>query len=89
MGLRFQAVNTPKKLQNQSSKISGRAFFDFGEDAGGANVVKIAGNFMIMASMEIMAEAFTLAEKNGLDRKKVADFFGGDNFLTRLFFKLW
>ena len=36
-----------------------QGIFDFGEDPGAANVVKIAGNFMIMASMEIMAEAFT------------------------------
>lgn len=58
----------------------GQGIFDFGEDAGGANVVKIAGNFMIMASLEIMAEAFTLAEKNGLDRVKVAEFFGSTLF---------
>jgi 3-hydroxyisobutyrate dehydrogenase-like beta-hydroxyacid dehydrogenase len=58
----------------------GQGIFDFGEDAGGANVVKIAGNFMIMASLEIMAEAFTLAEKNGIDRLKVAEFFGSTIF---------
>jgi 3-hydroxyisobutyrate dehydrogenase-like beta-hydroxyacid dehydrogenase len=58
----------------------GQGIFDFGEDAGGANVVKIAGNFMIMSSLEIMAEAFTLAEKHGLDRAKVAEFFGSTIF---------
>jgi 3-hydroxyisobutyrate dehydrogenase-like beta-hydroxyacid dehydrogenase len=58
----------------------GQGIFDFGESAGGANVVKIAGNFMIMSSLEVMAEAFTLAEKNGLDRAKVADFFGSTIF---------
>ena len=58
----------------------GQGIFDFGENVGGANVVKIAGNFMIMASLEIMAEAFTLAEKNGLDRLQVADFFGSTIF---------
>ena len=58
----------------------GQGVIDFGEDAGGANVVKIAGNFMIMSSLEIMAEAFTLAEKHGLDRTKVADFFGSTIF---------
>jgi 3-hydroxyisobutyrate dehydrogenase-like beta-hydroxyacid dehydrogenase len=58
----------------------GQGIFDFGDSAGGANVVKIAGNFMIMSSLEIMAEAFTLAEKNGLDRAKVADFFGSTIF---------
>jgi len=63
----------------------GQGIFDFGEDAGGANVVKIAGNFMIMASLEIMAEAYTLAEKNGLDRLKVAEFFGATIFNSPIF----
>ena len=58
----------------------GQGIIDFGESAGGANVVKIAGNFMIMSSLEVMAEAFTLAEKYGLDRAKVADFFGSTIF---------
>lgn len=58
----------------------GQGVIDFGEDPGGANVVKIAGNFMIMSSLEIMAEAFTLAEKYGLDRAKIADFFGSTIF---------
>ncbi|MDB4918099.1 NAD(P)-dependent oxidoreductase [Mucilaginibacter sp.] len=63
----------------------GQGIFDFGEDAGGANVVKVAGNFMIMASLEMMAEAYTLAEKSGLDRLKVAEFFGSTLFNTPLF----
>jgi 3-hydroxyisobutyrate dehydrogenase-like beta-hydroxyacid dehydrogenase len=58
----------------------GQGIFDFGEEPGSANVVKIAGNFMIMASMEMMAEAFTLGEKNGVDPKKLADFFGSTLF---------
>lgn len=57
-------------------KVLGQAVYDFGTDPGAANVVKLAGNFMIMASMETMAEAFTLAEKQGLDREQVANFFG-------------
>ncbi|WP_428330681.1 NAD(P)-dependent oxidoreductase [Mucilaginibacter sp.] len=63
----------------------GQGIVDFGEDAGGANVVKVAGNFMIMASMEIMAEAYTLAEKNGLDRLQVAEFFGSTLFNAPIF----
>ncbi|RKR85245.1 3-hydroxyisobutyrate dehydrogenase-like beta-hydroxyacid dehydrogenase [Mucilaginibacter gracilis] len=58
----------------------GQSVTDFGEDAGAANVLKIAGNFMIIASLELMAEAFTLAEKNGLDRVAVANFFGSTLF---------
>ncbi|WP_426668213.1 NAD(P)-dependent oxidoreductase [Mucilaginibacter sp. McL0603] len=71
-----QAKETAKPILD----CLGQGVIDFGEDAGGANVVKIAGNFMIMSSLEIMAEAFTLAEKHGLDRTKVADFFGSTIF---------
>jgi len=58
----------------------GQGVIDFGEDAGGANVVKIIGNFMIFASVEMMAEAFRLAEDHGLDRATVANFFGSTLF---------
>ncbi|HXT74325.1 MAG TPA: NAD(P)-dependent oxidoreductase, partial [Candidatus Angelobacter sp.] len=50
-----------------------RATFDFGEEPGAANVVKLCGNFLLAAAIEGMAEAFTLAEKNGIDRKLAAD----------------
>jgi 3-hydroxyisobutyrate dehydrogenase-like beta-hydroxyacid dehydrogenase len=60
--------------------LMGQKVDDFGEEPGAANVVKLTGNFMIMASMETMAEAFTLAEKHGLDREQVADFFGATVF---------
>lgn len=45
--------------------ILGQGVCDFGEEVGAANVVKIAGNFLIISAIEAMAEAFTLAEKNG------------------------
>ena len=61
-------------------ELLGQGTYDFGTEPGAANVVKLAGNFMIMASMETMAEAFTLAEKQGLDREKVAEFFGNTVF---------
>ncbi|RTQ52442.1 NAD(P)-dependent oxidoreductase [Hymenobacter gummosus] len=45
--------------------------FDLGSDAGAANVLKLCGNFMLGAAIEAMAEAFTLAEKSGLNRLEV------------------
>lgn len=45
--------------------------FDLGPDAGAANVLKLCGNFMLGAAIEAMAEAFTLAEKSGLNRLEV------------------
>jgi 3-hydroxyisobutyrate dehydrogenase-like beta-hydroxyacid dehydrogenase len=51
----------------------GQGVFDFGEDPGAANVVKVAGNFLISTVMESMAEAFAVGEKSGIDRKAMAD----------------
>ncbi|QKZ14971.1 NAD(P)-dependent oxidoreductase [Spirosoma sp. KUDC1026] len=53
----------------------GQGIYDFGEDPGAANVVKLSGNFMLGCAIEAMAEAFTLAEKNGIDRTAVWTFF--------------
>lgn len=62
-----------------------KQIFDFGEDPGAANVVKLAGNFMLAASIEIMAEAFTLAEKNGLPAKGVYEMLTSTLFAAPLF----
>ena len=58
----------------------GQGVFDFGEDAGAANVVKLSGNFLIAAAMEAMAEAFALCEKNGVSREAAADLFASTLF---------
>jgi 3-hydroxyisobutyrate dehydrogenase-like beta-hydroxyacid dehydrogenase len=42
--------------------------FPVGERASMANVVKLSGNFMIMAAVEAMAEAMTLCEKSGVEK---------------------
>ena len=54
-------------------KALGQGIFDFGEDPGAANIVKLCGNFLMLAAMEAMAEALTLAEKGGLDRSAVIE----------------
>ena len=48
---------------------------DFGDDPGAAHVIKLAGNFLLGAAIEAMAEAFTLAQKHGVPRKKTCQFF--------------
>lgn len=42
---------------------------DVGEEPYKANVMKITGNFFIVACVETIAEAMTLAEKNGIPRQ--------------------
>jgi 3-hydroxyisobutyrate dehydrogenase-like beta-hydroxyacid dehydrogenase len=54
----------------------GQGTFDFGEDAGSANVVKLCGNFLIASAIEALSESLTLAEKNGVDKREVSELFG-------------
>ena len=49
-----------------------QGIFDFGEGIASANVVKLYGNFLIASAIESLA----LAEKNGVDKKAVADMLG-------------
>jgi 3-hydroxyisobutyrate dehydrogenase-like beta-hydroxyacid dehydrogenase len=58
----------------------GQQVFEFGEDPGAANVVKLAGNFLLIAAIEAMAEAYTFGEKNGIDREAMASLFGSTLF---------
>ncbi|HLV96046.1 MAG TPA: NAD(P)-dependent oxidoreductase [Candidatus Acidoferrales bacterium] len=54
----------------------GQGSFDFGEDPGSANVVKLCGNFLIASTVEALAEMLVLAEKNGVSKKAVAEMIG-------------
>lgn len=54
--------------------------YDFGTAPGAANVVKLAGNFMIASAIEAMAEAFVFGAKNGVDQPALAEFFGSSIF---------
>jgi 3-hydroxyisobutyrate dehydrogenase-like beta-hydroxyacid dehydrogenase len=63
----------------------GQGVHDFGEDPEGAHIVKLAGNFLIAAASEAMAEAYTLGEKCGLDRTRLAEFFGATLFPSRIY----
>jgi 3-hydroxyisobutyrate dehydrogenase-like beta-hydroxyacid dehydrogenase len=53
-------------------RVSQRVF-DFGEDPWLSNIAKLTFNFNIAAAIEIMAESFTLAEKSGISRLKMAE----------------
>ncbi len=46
----------------------GKDIYDVGEGVAAANVVKIAANFLIVASIEAMGEAAALVERYGLNR---------------------
>ncbi|MFT3848460.1 MAG: NAD(P)-dependent oxidoreductase [Propionivibrio sp.] len=59
--------------------------YDFGDRPGAANVVKLAGNFMIAAAIESISEAFVFGEKNGIDQKILAEFFGDTIFACPIY----
>src|SRR4029077_7762387 len=47
----------------------GRKTWTFGEQPHKANVAKLSANFMIAATIELLAEVFAFTEKSGLDPK--------------------
>lgn len=46
--------------------LGGAKIFEFGDDARNAAVVKVCNNFLIVAAIEALGEAFTLLEKAGV-----------------------
>ena len=65
-----------KKTVEPVLKAIGQGTFDFGDDPGAANVVKLCGNFLVAATVAALAETLVLAEKNGISKKAVADMIG-------------
>lgn len=59
--------------------ISQRLFY-IGETPSAANLVKLCGNFMILAAVETMAEAMTLAERGGVAKKQFLEVMTGTLF---------
>jgi 3-hydroxyisobutyrate dehydrogenase-like beta-hydroxyacid dehydrogenase len=53
----------------------GQRLFDLGDDPPAAHAVKLAGNFLIAAAIEAMAEAFTLTQKHGVARTMAYELF--------------
>jgi 3-hydroxyisobutyrate dehydrogenase-like beta-hydroxyacid dehydrogenase len=58
----------------------GQRTFQIGHTPSAANLIKLSGNFMIMAAVEAMAEAMTLAEKGGVDRRTLLEVLTGTLF---------
>lgn len=63
----------------------GQGVYDFGADPTSAHIVKLCGNFMIFSAAEVMSEAFTLAQKNGIAREAFADMMLNTIFNTPLY----
>src|SRR5271165_2259707 len=62
-----------KQVVDPLLKNLGQRIFEFGQKPWQANVAKLVVNFNIAAAIECMAEGFTLAEKEGIPRLKMAE----------------
>jgi 3-hydroxyisobutyrate dehydrogenase-like beta-hydroxyacid dehydrogenase len=58
----------------------GQRSFHVGDSPSAANLVKLGGNFMIMAAVEAMAEAMTLVEAGGVERRAMLEVLTGTLF---------
>jgi 3-hydroxyisobutyrate dehydrogenase-like beta-hydroxyacid dehydrogenase len=58
----------------------GQRVFKLGTNPQAANLVKLCGNFVILAAIEAMAEAMTLAEKGGVQRGQLLEVLTGSLF---------
>jgi 3-hydroxyisobutyrate dehydrogenase-like beta-hydroxyacid dehydrogenase len=63
----------------------GQRVFYVGEKPSAANLVKLCGNFMILAAIESMGEAMTLAEKGGVPKSKLLEVLTGTLFDAPVF----
>jgi 3-hydroxyisobutyrate dehydrogenase-like beta-hydroxyacid dehydrogenase len=64
--------------------IGQRVFF-VGKKPAGASLVKLCGNFMILAAIESLAEAMTLAEKGGVPKAQLLEVLTGSLFGAPIF----
>jgi 3-hydroxyisobutyrate dehydrogenase-like beta-hydroxyacid dehydrogenase len=67
-------------LQVMSHKV-----FLVGPDPQAANLVKLAGNFLIAAMTEALGEAFALLQKNGIDRRQFLEIVNGNVFRSPVY----
>jgi 3-hydroxyisobutyrate dehydrogenase-like beta-hydroxyacid dehydrogenase len=52
-------------------EAGGMNVFDFGDSITEANTVKLCGNFLIASALEAIGESINLAQKSGVDAKKM------------------
>jgi 3-hydroxyisobutyrate dehydrogenase-like beta-hydroxyacid dehydrogenase len=60
--------------------VIGQRVFYLGDKPSSASLVKLCGNFMILAAVEAMGEAMALAEKGGVAKQKLLEVLTGTLF---------
>jgi 3-hydroxyisobutyrate dehydrogenase-like beta-hydroxyacid dehydrogenase len=74
-GRKEAKIKVQKILETLGQKI-----FDVGEEPCLANIIKLCGNFLILSSVEALAEASAFAKKNGLSPKLMTEILGTSLF---------
>jgi len=70
------AIDTAQPLFD----VIGRTVFRVGDKPSAANLVKLAGNFMILSTVEAYGEAVALAERGGIGRETLIEVLSGTIF---------
>lgn len=55
----------------------GQGVLQLGEDVAAANIIKLAGNFLLASAIEAMGEAVALVRKHGLDAERFMEIVNG------------
>jgi len=63
----------------------GQGVLELGEDVAAANVVKVAGNFLLASAIEAMGEAFTMVRKHGIDPHRFLEIANGHVFRSPVY----
>ena len=63
----------------------GQGVIPAGDDAARANVIKLAGNFLLAAAIEAMSEAFVLARKAGVPPAELLEIVNGRLFRSPIY----
>src|SRR5512146_624711 len=65
--------------------VLGQKIFMAGEEASGANLIKLTGNFLITTVIESLAEGFALIRKSGLDANQFLEILTGSLFAAPIY----
>jgi 3-hydroxyisobutyrate dehydrogenase-like beta-hydroxyacid dehydrogenase len=63
----------------------GQGVLEVGEDVAAANIVKVAGNFLLASAIEAMGEAFAMVRKHGIDPHRFLDIANGHVFRSPVY----
>ena len=81
------AAGSPEALERCRSVLDamGQGVIVAGDDPPRANVIKVAGNFLLAAAIEAMGEAFALVRKHGVAPAELLDIVNGRLFRSPIY----